>query len=87
MEETRFYLGIEIHRRLKLDECFLIIDNYYEAIQEILLLFVQKGYDKMNCSLLDAVAAFIDEYCFSISEILTKRKAYEKLRGNQDGEE
>ena len=70
MQETIFYMGIQISKQFELEKEYLTIDNYYDSIIEITKEYVKKGYDSMNKGLLDSINCFINDNLDTIKNIL-----------------
>ena len=65
-----FMLGIEILKMLMLEECFIYIDMYYQAVKELYEDY--KQYDNKNMSLLSNIHRYIEN---------NDRKILERLYG------
>lgn len=70
MQETIFYMALQVSKQFELEKEFLLIDNYYDCILEITKKYYLKGYDELNKSLLDSIDAFIDDNLIMIENKL-----------------
>ena len=70
MQETIFYMGLQVSKQFELEKEFLTIDNYYDSIIKIAKLYYYRGYDKLNKGLLDSVNYFINGCLEEIKNIL-----------------
>lgn len=72
MQETIFYMGLQISKQFELEKEFLTIDNYYDSILDITKEYITKGYDNMNKGLLDSINCFINDNLILIENRLVK---------------
>ena len=70
MQETIFYMGLQVSKQFDLEKEFLTIDNYYNSILEITKDYVKKGYDQMNMGLLDSINTYINDNLIFIENTL-----------------
>ena len=72
MQETIFYMGLQVSKQFDLEKEWLLIDNYYNSILEITKDYVIKGYDSMNKGLLDCINCYINDNLDYIEGVLIK---------------
>ena len=72
MQETIFYMGIQVSKQFDLEKEWLTIDNYYDAILEITKEYYAKGYGEINEGPLECVNVFINDNLTIIKNILVK---------------
>ena len=58
MEETMFYMALEIKDKF-LKEKFILVDCYYNAIKEIIKDYLKSEEYKKDVGLLDSIAEYI----------------------------
>ena len=84
MQETIFYMGLQISKQFELEKEFLTIDNYYDSILEITKNYIIKDYDKLNKGLLDSINCYIDENLNDIKNILIKYNVSETKKWEEE---
>ena len=72
LQETIFFLGIMISREYKLEKEFLVIDNYYDCILELVKDYAEKGYGHINEGLLESMNRYLNDNEVLISNRLAK---------------
>lgn len=77
MQETIFYMGLQISKQFELEKEWLIIDNYYDSILQITKDYIVKGYDAMNKGLLDCINTYINENIDFIKSVLCSNNVSE----------
>lgn len=70
MQETIFYMGLQVSKQFELEKEFLTIDNYYDSIIQLVKEYIKKGYNSMNKGLLDSINCFIDDNLIMIENTL-----------------
>ena len=61
MQETIFYMGLQVSKQFELEKEFLTIDNYYDSILYLVRDYMAKEYNIKNMGLLDSVNTYINE--------------------------
>lgn len=72
MQETIFYMGLQVSKQFELEKEFLTIDNYYDSILELVEEYTKRGYATMNKGLLDSIDTFIDDNLVMIENTLVR---------------
>lgn len=70
MQETVFYMGLQVSKWFELEKEFLTVDTYYETILTLVNCYEFMGYGKLNMGLLDTIDKFIKDYEVQIKELL-----------------
>ena len=77
MQETIFYMGLQVSKQFELEKEFLTIDNYYDSILELAEEYTKRGYGNMNKGLLDSIDTFIDDNLVMIENTLVRHNVSE----------
>ena len=72
MQETIFYMGLQVSKQFELEKEFLTIDNYYECILYLTEDYFRKNYNTKNMGLLESIDNYIDENIILIENNLVK---------------
>ena len=86
MQETIFYMGLQISKQFELEKEYLTIDNYYDSICYITKNYLQLGYGNMNKGLLDSVNCFINDNLDTIKNILIEYNVSETKKWGVENE-
>jgi hypothetical protein len=70
MQETVFYMGLQVSKWFELEKEHLTVDTYYETILTLVNHYEFMGYGKLNMGLLDTINKFINDYETQIRELL-----------------
>lgn len=72
MQETIFYMGLQVSKQFDLEKEYLTIDNYYDSILELVKDYIIKGYNEKNMGLLDSINHYIDDNLIKIENTLVR---------------
>lgn len=61
MQETIFYMSLQVSKQYELEKEFLTIDNYYDCILYLTRDYFNKGYNEKNIGLLDSINEYIND--------------------------
>ena len=86
MQETIFYMGLQVSKQFDLEKEWLTIDNYYNSILEITKEYVKQGYDSMNKGLLDSINCFINDNLILIENRLVQYNVSETKKWGVNNE-
>jgi len=75
--ETIFYMGIIVSKQFKMEQKWLIIDNYYDCINELVRDYISKGYNALNEGLLECINRYVNDNEVLISNRLAQFEVLE----------
>ena len=61
MNETIFYMGIQVSKQFELEKEWLTIDNYYDCILHLTEDYFKKGYNEKNMGMLESINEYIND--------------------------
>lgn len=61
MQETIFYMGLQVSKQFELEKEWLLIDNYYDSILYLVEDYIRQEYDNKNMGLLESINNYIND--------------------------
>lgn len=61
MQETIFYMGLQVSKQFDLEKEWLTIDNYYDSILYLVRDYITRGYNATNKGLLGTIDDYIND--------------------------
>ena len=72
MQETIFYMGLQVSKQFDLEKEYLTIDNYYDSILELVKDYIVNGYNEKNMGLLESIDNYINDNLIKIENTLVR---------------